>query len=76
MNCQHCNVSNDGGWFYCRECGKRAHPPKFTTNSFMRGEFSKRSDIELNSMSLEESTSRMAKNTMDTRLKSLGVKPL
>jgi hypothetical protein len=42
----------------------------------MRGEFSKRSDIELNSMSLEESTSRMAKNTMDNRLKSLGVKPL
>jgi hypothetical protein len=27
-------------------------------------------------MSLEESTSRMAKNTMDNRLKSLGVKPL
>ena len=76
MNCQHCNVVNDGGGFYCREWGQRAHPPRFTTNSFMRGEFSKRRDIELNSMSLEESTSRMAKNTMDNRLKSLGVKPL
>ncbi len=42
----------------------------------MRGEFSKRSDIELNSISLDESTSKMAKNTMDDRLKSLGVKPL
>jgi hypothetical protein len=42
----------------------------------MRGEFSKRTDIELDSMTLEQSTSRMAKNTMDTRLKNLGVKPL
>ena len=26
-NCQHCNHPNEGGWFYCKECGQRAHAP-------------------------------------------------
>ena len=33
--CQHCDHPNEGGWFYCRNCGDRAQPPKFTINSFM-----------------------------------------
>ena len=75
-NCQHCDHVNDGGWFYCRNCGGRAHPPQFTTNSWMRGELSSRTDVEVSSMSLEESTSKMAGNTMNKRLKDLGVNPL
>tara|TARA_B100001939_G_scaffold255242_1_gene222145 strand:+ start:5822 stop:6055 length:234 start_codon:yes stop_codon:yes gene_type:complete len=75
-NCQHCNHPNEGGWFYCRECGHRAHPPKFTTNSWMRGSLSGRTDVEVNSMSLQDSTDKMANNTMNDRLKQLGVKPL
>ena len=74
--CQHCDHPNEGGWFYCRNCGNRAHPPKFTTNSWMRGSVSSRTDIELNEVSLEESTNKMAGNTMNQRLQKLGVTPL
>jgi hypothetical protein len=74
--CQHCDHPNDGGWFYCRNCGERAHPPRFTTNSWMRKEVSSRTDIELNEVSLEESANKMAGNTMNQRLRDLGVNPL
>ena len=50
--CQHCDHPNEGGWFYCRNCGNRAHAPKFTTNSWMRGSVSSRTDIEFNEVSL------------------------
>jgi len=36
MNCQHCEAENEGGWFYCRECGKRAHPPRYSTATIIR----------------------------------------
>jgi hypothetical protein len=42
----------------------------------MRGELSSRTDVELGSMSLEDSTNKMAGNTMNQRLKDLGVRPL
>ena len=42
----------------------------------MRGGISSRTDIELNTMSLEDSTNKMAGNTMNQRLKQLGVRPL
>ena len=74
--CQYCNHPNDGGWFYCRNCGNRAHAPKFTTNSWMRGSVSSRTDIEFNEVSLEYSTGKMADNSMNQRLKQLGVTPL
>tara|TARA_R100001244_G_scaffold32541_1_gene30776 strand:+ start:629 stop:862 length:234 start_codon:yes stop_codon:yes gene_type:complete len=76
VNCQSCDYPNDGGWFFCRNCGERAHPPKFTTNSWMRGSMSNRTDIEFNSMLLEDSTNKMAGNKMNQRLKDLGVRPL
>ena len=74
--CQHCDHPNEGGWFYCRNCGNRAHPPRFTTNSWMRGSMSSRSDIEFNAMYLEDSSNKMADNSMNQRLKQLGVRPL
>ena len=76
VNCQSCDHPNEGGWFYCRNCGSRAHPPKFTMNSWMRGGVSSRTHIELNTMSLEDSSNKMAGNTMNQRLKDLGVTPL
>jgi len=42
----------------------------------MRGSVSSRTDIELNEVSLEESTNKMADNSMNQRLKQLGVRPL
>jgi len=36
MDCQHCKAENKGGWFYCRECGQRAHPPKYSTATIIR----------------------------------------
>ena len=76
VNCQSCDHPNEGGWFFCRSCGSRAHPPKFTTNYWMRGSVSGRTDIELNEISLEDSTNKMAGNSMNQRLQKLGVTPL
>ena len=42
----------------------------------MRGSVSSRTDIELNEVSLEDSTKKMADNSMNQRLKQLGVRPL
>ena len=47
--CQHCDKPNPENWFYCRDCGKRASAPKFTTNSWMRSEIAKRTDVEFGS---------------------------
>ena len=60
--CQHCKEPNPENWFYCRECGKRASAPKFTTNSFMRTEAGKRTDVEFNTISYEESFDKMNKS--------------
>jgi hypothetical protein len=54
MNCIHCNASNKDNWFYCKTCGKRASAPLFTTNMFMMSEQGKRSDIEFNTISLDD----------------------
>jgi hypothetical protein len=42
----------------------------------MRGSVSSRTDIELNEVSLEDSSNKMAGNSMNQRLKQLGVRPL
>jgi hypothetical protein len=42
----------------------------------MRGSVSSRTDIELNEVSLEDSTNKMAGNSMNQRLQKLGVRPL
>ena len=57
--CQHCDKANPENWFYCRGCGKRASAPKFTTNSWMRSEIAKRTDVEFGSTNLESSVDKM-----------------
>ena len=66
-SCQHCDKPNPENWFYCRECGKRASAPKFTTNTWMRTEAGKRTDVEFNTISIDESVDRM--NNVDPRWK-------
>ena len=34
--CQHCNKPNKEGMFNCPSCGKRAHPPKWSTQFVVR----------------------------------------
>ena len=34
--CQHCSTPNPEGMFNCPSCGKRAHPPKWSTQFVMR----------------------------------------
>ena len=65
--CQHCEEPNLEHWFYCRKCGKRASESKFTTNSWMRTEAGKRTDVEFNTISYEESFDKM--NKADSRWK-------
>ena len=59
MKCQHCKKENKEGWFYCRNCGERAFERKFTTNTWMRGEMSKRTDIEFSESDMESSFRKM-----------------
>ena len=66
-SCQHCNEPNPENWFYCRSCGKRAAQRKYTTNTWMRTEAGKRTDVEFNVMSVEESAERL--NKADNRWK-------
>mgnify|MGYP001196122152 FL=1 len=35
-NCQHCKKPNKEGNFNCPSCGKRAHPPRWSTQFVMR----------------------------------------
>ena len=54
MKCIHCKKPNPERWFICRNCGKQASEPKFTTNMYMMSEIGKRTDIEFRTTSLEE----------------------
>lgn len=67
FKCQHCDNPNPKNWFYCRGCGKRASAPKFTTNSFIISEVGKRTDVEFNTISYDESIDKM--NKADKRWK-------
>jgi len=76
MNCQHCDKENEGGWFYCRSCGKRAHPPKFTTNSWMRSEIASQTKMEFSVNSMDDSIKSMEGDAVSSKLRSMGIKPL
>jgi hypothetical protein len=76
MNCQHCKKDNKEGWFYCKACGERAHPPKFTTNSWMRSEVASQTKMEFSVQSMDSSVGKMKNNTIDNKLKSMGINPL
>ena len=53
MKCQHCKYPNEEGWFYCKDCGKRASESAFTTNMYMGSDIGGRSDIEFSTIDSE-----------------------
>ena len=57
--CMHCDHPNEGGWFYCRKCGKRASEIKFTTNMWMMSDMGKRTDVEVTEQSMDQNISEM-----------------
>ena len=59
MKCVHCKADNSENWFYCRSCGERASENKLPTKMWMRTERGKRTDIEFNTTTVEESVKRM-----------------
>ena len=60
--CIHCKEPNEGNWFYCKECGKQASEPKYTTNMWMMSQMGKRTDIELSSQTMDDNIKSMRKN--------------
>ena len=58
-NCVHCQTPNKGGWFYCRDCGKKASKIRYTTNLWMTSDIGKRTDVELTSQSMDHNMSEM-----------------
>lgn len=65
MQCQYCKADNEGGWFYCRKCGRRASTPQFTTNMWRRTELGSRTDIEIDAITIDESVEIMQKQAME-----------
>ena len=57
--CVHCSSPNPENWFYCKECGERASKNKYSHNMWMRTERGKRTDIEFNTTTIDESIKKM-----------------
>ena len=60
--CMHCNKDNNGGWFYCKSCGKQASESKFTTNMWMTSDLGKRTDVEFSTQTMDDNVKSMRKN--------------
>ena len=58
-NCVHCETPNKGGWFYCKNCGKKASVSPFTTNLYMISDMGKRTDVEVSEQSIDQNMSEM-----------------
>ena len=57
--CQYCGTPNPDNNFYCKDCGKRANPPLFTVNMWMRTDRGSRTDVEFNERTMGDSITRM-----------------
>jgi hypothetical protein len=57
--CVHCFNPNPENWFYCKECGRRSSESRYSTNMWMRTERGKRTDVEINTISMDESVKQM-----------------
>jgi len=57
--CINCEKPNPDSWFYCKKCGKKSAPVKYTTNLYMISDIGKRTDIEFTNMSVDESVKDM-----------------
>jgi|TARA_R100000664_G_C2755222_1_gene142902 uncharacterized membrane protein YvbJ len=59
--CIHCGAPNKEGWFYCKNCGKKASESKYTTNLWMISDMGKRTDVEISTQSMDQNMSSMRK---------------
>ena len=69
MKCQHCKYPNEEGWFYCKDCGKRANESAFTTNMYMGSDIGRRSDIEFSTIDSETHMNNMLKESSGIQVK-------
>tara|TARA_R100001082_G_C4364902_1_gene161376 strand:- start:3315 stop:3533 length:219 start_codon:yes stop_codon:yes gene_type:complete len=64
--CIHCNKDNSEGWFYCRNCGKQASEPKYSTQFVVRennpwATAIRKDQIDFRTETMDSSINRMRK---------------
>ena len=73
--CQHCNTPNPEGHFNCRSCGKRAHPPRWSTQFVVRdtpmAEAIRKDQIDFGTVSMDDHIKKTKKNNEKERAKKL-----
>ena len=74
-NCQHCSKPNPEGMFNCPSCGKRAHPPKWSTQFVLRDTPMARAirtdQIDFGTMSMDKHIERTNKKNEQERAKKM-----
>ena len=70
-NCQHCNTPNNEGHFNCPSCGRRAHPPKWSTQFVIRetpmATAIRKDQIDFNHMSMEDGVKKMKETNKNAK---------
>ena len=74
-NCQHCSKPNPEGMFNCPSCGKRAHPPKWSTQFVLRdtpmAKAIRTGQIDFGTMSMDKHIERTNKRNEQERAKRM-----
>lgn len=74
-NCQHCSKPNPEGMFNCPSCGRRAHPPKWSTQFVLRDTPMARAirtdQIDFGTMSMDKHIERTNKKNKKERAKKM-----
>ena len=74
-NCQHCSKPNPEGMFNCPSCGKRAHPPKWSTQFVLRdtpmAKAIRTDQIDFGTMSMDKHIERTNKKNEQERAKKM-----
>lgn len=73
--CQHCNTPNPKGMFNCPSCGKRANPPRWSTQFVMRDSpmatAIRKDQIDFGSISMDKHIERTNKKNAKDRAKKM-----
>jgi len=73
--CQHCNTPNPEGMFNCPSCGKRANPPRWSTQFVMRDSpmatAIRKDQIDFGSISMDKHIERTNKKNAKDRAKKM-----
>ena len=74
-NCQHCSKPNPEGMFNCPSCGKRAHPPKWSTQFVLRdtpmAKAIRTDQIDFGSVSMDSHIEKTKKRNEQERAKKI-----